>query len=202
MSWCSDPDMPSATLIAQQLNESPSDLVSRVDTLLQGLGPIGLQTLLVTRRVDAPGPRFTISLVFTTPGPVSLRAAAFIGTPTSSATAQLNAFMAGLPAARAHFIRDISDQRRGSLSIDALMLIYAETTAPNCGYDRSSMIVVQATADIAAAASGPGVRITASGAAEAVTMVNRSTITWSTGVFGYAFPRAGDCVYDAIPSCC
>ena len=194
--------MPTSQLVAQELNESPADYVARIDTLLVSLGAIGLQTFLITRRSDAPGPRFTLTLVYTDPGPVALRAAAFVGTASSSAQAQANAFFAANPTYRAHFIRDIGDQRRGRLGTDAIVVVYATTDAPNCGYDRSRLVVVKATADIAAGASGAGVRITSGGNAEVITVYNRSTITWSTNVRGYAFPRAGDCVYDGVPTCC
>jgi hypothetical protein len=194
--------MPTATLIAQKLNESPADLVARVDAFLVAAGAIGLQQVLVTRRSDAPGPRFTLSIVYTTPGPLSMRAASFIGTPTNPADTQANAFFAAHTGYRAHVLRDLGDQRRGALGIDALMAIYAESTVPNCGYDRSRMILVKATQIIAAGASGTASRVFNGGTGTAVTIYNRSTISWAIGVSGYAFPRAGDCLYDAIPTCC
>lgn len=194
--------MPTAELIAQHLTESPADLVARVDARLVALGPIGLQQLLVTRRSDAPGPLFTISLIYTAPGPASLRAASFIGTPTNPADAQANAFFLGSAATRGHFLRDIGDQRRGALGIDALMLIYASSSVPNCGYDKSRMVVVIATAIIPAGTSGTANTVMNGVVGTAITIANRSTISWPIGVYGYAFPRAGDCTFDAIPTCC
>lgn len=190
-------------LIAQELSESPTGLVGRIDDALVALGPIGLQSLLVTRKVDAPGPRFTITLVYVAPGPVQLRATAYIGNiQLGSATDQMNADLTGVPNLRPHFIRDLSDQRRGSLSIDALMMIASVTSAPNCGYDKSQMIVVRSTENIAAGTSGAAVRVSGTGVKEAITVYNRSSIDWLNNVNGYAFPRAGDCLFDGIPSCC
>ncbi len=194
--------MPTAHLIAQQLAESPADLVARVDAYLISQTAIGLQDVLVTRRSDAPGPRFTISLVFTVPGPLAMRAACFVGTPTNPSDAQATAFLAANPTFRSHFIRDIGDQRRGKLNTDVIMLVYAATSQTNCGYDRSKLIVVQATQVIAAGASGTAVRVVPGATKETITVFNRSTQGWANGGYGYAFPKAGACTWEGVPTCC
>ncbi len=194
--------MPTAHLIAQQLAESPAGLVGRIDAYLVSQGAIGLQQVLVTRRSDAPGPRFTVSLVFTVPGTISLRAMCFTGTPTSPAVIQATAFLAANPTYRGHFVRDLGDQRRGGLNTDVVMLLYAANSQSNCGYDRSKMIVARATADILAGDTGTAVRITPTGDQETITVVNLSTQTWLLDAFGYAFPKAGDCTWEGVPTCC
>ncbi len=193
---------PTAQLIAQELNQSPADLVAAVDAALVAASSMGLQTCLVTRRSYAPGPRFTVTLVYTVPAQLVLRAASFIGTPTSSAESLANAFLAAHPTYRGHFLRDIGDQRRGHLGIDALMLIYATSSKPNCGYDRSRMIVVQALGNILPGASGAALIMSATGSTNLVTVTNQSVNTFAFHTFGYAFPRAGDCTYDVVPTCC
>lgn len=194
--------MPTAHLIAQNLAESPQGLTSRIDTYLVSIGAIGLQTCLVTRRSDAPGPRFTVSLSYTTPGPLSMRATAFVGTPTSPADAQATAFMAANPTFRAHVVRDLGDQRRGKLNTDVVMLIYAATSQTNCGYDRSKLIVVKATQLILTGATGTAVRVVPGATKETISVVNRSTQSWVNGGFGYAFPKAGACTWEGVPTCC
>ncbi len=194
--------MPTAHLIAQQLSESPAGLVGRIDAYLVAQGPIGLQQVLVTRRSDAPGPRFTVSLAFTVPGPLALRAACFTGTPAAPAATLATAFLAANPTFRGHFVRDLGDQRRGHLNIDVVMLVYAASSQTNCGYDRSKLIAVRATQLILTGATGTAVRISPSGDLEAISVVNRSTQSWLNGAFGYAFPRAGDCTWDGVPTCC
>ncbi len=194
--------MPTAHLIAQALTESPAALAARVDAYLVSQTAIGLQDVLVTRRSDAPGPRYTISLVFTVPGPLAMRATCFIGTPTSPAQTQVNAFLAANPTYRAHFLRDLGDQRRGRLNTDVLMLLYAATSQTNCGYDRSKLIVVKATQLILTGATGTAVRIVPGATKETISVVNRSTQSWVNGGFGYAFPKAGDCTWEGVPTCC
>ncbi len=194
--------MPTAHLIAQALTESPCGLAARVDAYLVSQVSIGLQQCLVTRRSDAPGPRFTVSLVFTVPGPLAMRATCFVGTPTNPADVQANAFLVANPTYRTHFVRDLGDQRRGRLDTDILMVLYAATSQTNCGYDRSKLIVVQATQLILAGASGTAVRLVPGGTRETITVVNRSTQSWLNGAFGYAFPKAGDCTWEGVPTCC
>lgn len=194
--------MPTAHLISQNLAESPSGLTSRIDAYLVSQGSIGLQQVLVTRRSDAPGPRFTVSLSFTVSGPLAMRATCFVGTPTSPAATQATAFLAAHPTYRGHFVRDLGDQRRGKLNTDVVMLVYAATSQTNCGYDRSKLIVVRATQQMLTGASGSAVRITPNGDKETITVVNRSTQTWVLGGFGFAFPKAGDCTWEGVPTCC
>lgn len=194
--------MPTAHLLSQNLAESPQGLASRIDTYLVSVGFIGLQEVLVTRRSDAPGPRFTVSLVFTTSGPLAMRATCFVGTLTSPAATQATAFLAANPTYRGHFVRDLGDQRRGKLNTDVVMLVYAATSQTNCGYDRSKLIVVKSSQAILSGATGAAVRVVPGSTKETITVVNRSTQTWVNGGFGYAFPKAGDCTWEGVPTCC
>jgi hypothetical protein len=192
-----------AKLFAQGISETPAGLAADINTWLGTVGPIGLQSVLVTRRVRSPGPRLSITVLYVpSAGTTAFGCTALTGTPLSSSATQLTAFLAANPAYRGHFIRDIGDQRRGKLDNDVLMLLYATSALPNCGWDRSQAIVVQSTAIIAPGASGAGVRISSAGVEEAIVMTNRSTISWVLGAYGIGSPRSGSCIWDAVPNCC
>jgi hypothetical protein len=194
-----------AQLIVQAISEAPQGFAAQVNTFLGGLGPIGLQSVLVTRRGwHSPGPRLSATLLYT-PGALTTTFAAvgFTGsTALGTAAAQATAFLAATPALRGHVLRDIGDQRRGRLDSDVLMLIYAPASLPNCGWDRSRMIIAQASAPIAPGAVGSAVHITGLGTAETITVTNRGTITWDAMAYGYVFPRQGTCTWDGVPTCC
>lgn len=194
-----------ATLLVQAVSEAPQGFATQVSTLLGGLGPIGLQSVLVTRRGwSSPGPRLSATMLYV-PGALTTTFAAvgFTGSlALGTAAAQATAFLAATPTLRGHVLRDIGDQRRGRLDSDVLMLIYAPASLPNCGWDRSRMIVAQASAPIAAGTTGAAVHITGLGTAETITVTNQSTITWDATAYGYCFPRQSDCTWDGVPTCC
>lgn len=192
-----------AKLFAQGISETPAGLAADLDTFLQTAGAIGIRSLLVTRRVRAPGPRLSFTLLYApNAATTAFRCVAFTGTPSNPSASQQTAFLTANPTYRGHILRDIGDQRRGKLDNDVLMLVYATNALPNCGWDRSQAIIVQSTGTIAAGASGPATRITGSGAVDAITLTNRSVISWTSGVYGLAFPRPGACTWDGVPSCC
>jgi hypothetical protein len=194
-----------ATLLVQAISEAPQGFAAQVNTFLTGLGPIGLQSVLVTRRGwSSPGPRLSATMLYV-PGALttSFAAVGFTGsTFAGTAAAQATAFLAATPALRGHFLRDLGDQRRGRLDSDVLMLIYAPASLPNCGWDRSRMIIAQASAPITPGAVGSAVHITGNGAAETIMVTNQSAITWDAMAYGYCFPRQSDCTWDGIPTCC
>jgi hypothetical protein len=192
-----------AKLFAQGISETPVGLAGDINTWLGTVGPIGIQSVLTTRRVRAPGPRLSITVLYVPgAGTTAFGCTAFIGTAASSSASQLTAFLAAHPTYRGHILRDIGDQRRGKLDNDVLMLIYAVSALPNCGWDRSQAIVVQSTAIIAPGASGAAVRISGAGVQEAITITNRSTMSWVLGAYGIGYPRSGTCTWDAVPNCC
>jgi hypothetical protein len=84
------------------------------------------------------------------------------------------------------------------------MAIYSESPKPNCGYNRSRVIIVQATANIAAGATGPAQLVDAAGlvTGQTIQVVNRFDSQWDTGTRGYASLRNGTCVWDGFKTCC
>lgn len=192
-----------AKLFAQGISETPVGLAGDLNTFLSTAGGIGIRSLLVTRRVRAPGPRLSFTLLYSpNAGTTAFACTAFTGTAASSSASQLTAFLAAHPAYRGHILRDIGDQRRGKLDSDVLMLLYATDALPNCGWDKSKAIIVQSTGTIAAGATGAAVRISGTGVTDAITITNRSIISWASGAYGLGYPRSGSCTWDAVPNCC
>jgi len=191
--------------IAQALSVSAESYVQQVDLALQALGPIGLQSLVVTRREgdNRRVPRLETTISYVTPGPVDFRAIAFSSTQGQDPDVIAAALFANNPSARVHFIRDVSSDHRGSLDNNIIMLIYAETVMPNCGYDRSKVVIVEALAPILAGASGNAEIVSASGlAGQVISIVNRFDSTWNAGARGYATTRLGSCIWDGYKTCC
>lgn len=194
------------TLISQDLSQGIQPYVADVNAALQALGPVGIQDVIVTRRegMQRRVPKLSTTVSYVSPGPLSFRAASFLGRSGADVDASAIAFFAANPTYRAHFIRDVGDDRRGSLVPNGIMVVYATQTLSNCGYNRSRIVVVQALAPIAAGASGSAQVVGVSGllAGQTLTVVNRSDTSWSAGARGYASLRNGTCVWDGFKTCC
>jgi|GEM_PF-1881637 len=188
----------------QDLSESLYSWVNRLDSYLLAIGPIGLQDIALSRRLDMSTIRYELSLQYTTPGPAQFRAAQFTERTDADLDAAAAAFFATNPSARIHWIQDISQEKRRSTVQNAVLVIYVGSVMPNCGSDRSRPIIVQALAPILAGASGPAQIRGASGlvAGATLTVVNRSDFTWPTTGRGYAAARIGTCLWDGYALCC
>ena len=193
-------------LISQQVSDGVSTFVAAVDAALLALGAIGLQDAVLTRRQGKSGgrPKLDLSLSYAAAGPLIMRAAYFTAAYGQDPDAQAAAFFAGTPNARAHFIRDVGDDTRGSLNANAIMVIYSTSALPNCGYDRSRVVIVETLADIAAGDTGPAQLVSAAGlvTGETIQVVNRFDSQWDVGTRGYATLRNGTCVWDGFKTCC
>lgn len=193
-------------LISQQVSEGIASFVAAVDAALLALGPIGLQDVLLTRRQGKTGgrPKLDVSLSYQASGPLTFRAAYFTGAYGQDVDTQAAAFFAGIPNARTHFIRDVGDDARGSLNDDAIMVVYSASPLPNCGYNRSRVVIVQATANIAAGATGPAQLVDAAGlvTGQTIQVINRFDSQWDVGTRGYASLRNGTCLWDGFKTCC
>lgn len=197
--------MPTFTLISQQLSEGEEPFVAAVDAALVALGAIGLQDVIVTRREGInKRPRMDVTLSHVASGPLIFRAAYFTAAYGQDVDVQANAFFAARPNARVHFVRDVGNDHRSSLNSDAVMVIYSVSPLPNCGYNRSRVIIVEALANIAAGASGQAQLVSADGlvTGEVISVVNRFDSQWDIGTRGYATPRLGTCVWDGYKMCC
>jgi hypothetical protein len=191
-------------LVNQNLNDAPTVFAAQVDTVLQGLGSIGLQDVFLTRREGlAQRLRLQMTLSYTTAGPLAVRATAFSGV-NGDVDTQAAAFLAANPTYRVLFIRDIGSSQRGALDDNVIMLIYATTVLSNCGQDRSRPVIVEALGNILAGASGSVQLVGAAGlvAGGVITAINRFDSTWATGKRGYAQVRPGSCLWDGYPTCC
>lgn len=193
-------------LISQAISQSIAGFVAQVDAALVTVGPIGLQDALLTRRQGKGRgrPKLDLTLSYTTSGPLNMRAAYFTGAYGQDVDTQAAAFFAALPNARVHFIRDVGDDERGSLNSNAIMVIYSESVLPNCAYNRSRVVIVEATENIAAGATGDAQLVDASGlvVGETIQVVNRFDSQWDTGTRGYAVLRNGTCLWDGFQTCC
>lgn len=193
-------------LVTQQISEGIGSFVTAVDAALVAIGPIGLQDLVLSRRQGQSSgrPKLDITLSYTTPGPIAFRAAYFTGAYGQNPDTLAAAFFAGLPLARAHFIRDVGDDSRGALNADAIMVVYSASPLPNCGYDRSRVVIVETTANITAGASGPAQLVDAAGlvTGQVIQVVNRFDSQWNVGTRGYASLRNGTCLWDGFKTCC
>jgi hypothetical protein len=198
--------MIAATIISQDLSQAVLPFVTSVDNALLALGPVGIQDLVLTRRegMQRRIPRMDLTVSYVSPGPLTFRATAFAGRSGDDVDAQSASFFAANPTYRAHFIRDVGDDRRGSLQPNAIMVVYAEMGLSNCGYNRSRVVVVEPLANIAAGASGLAQVVGAAGPlpGEVITVVNRFDSTWVAGARGYASPRNGSCIWDGYKTCC
>jgi hypothetical protein len=193
-------------LISQDLSQGVLPYIDTIDQALMALGPIGIQDLVLTRRegFQRGAPKLDLTVSYVTPGPLMFRAIAFGGRSGDDVDALSAAFFAANPGFRAHFIRDVGDDRRGSLMPNVIMVVYSEVSLSNCGYNRARVIIVEALADIAAGASGPAQVVGASGVlpGQVISIVNRFDSTWATGARGYASPRNGSCTWDGYKTCC
>ncbi len=192
--------------ISQDLSQAIGPYVAAVDAALLALGPIGLQTAFLTRRQGKTGgrPKLDLTLSYTPAGPITMRAAYFTAAYGQDPDVQAAAFFAGLPTARVHFLRDVGDDARGSLDANAIMAIYSTSLLPNCGYDRSRVIIVETLEDIAAGATGDAQLVDAAGlvTGEVIEVVNRFDSQWDLGTRGYAIIQNGTCVWDGFKTCC
>lgn len=187
----------------QDLDESTSGMVARLDAELSLIGAIGLQDVSMTKRLRLNTVRWEFTLQYTTPGPVQFGAAYFSSLAGSSVDSQVAAFFAAHPNYRIHFIQDVSQERRRKLDHDAICCIYATTLLPNCGQDRSRPIIVRPLGNIAAGASGNVQMVVASGQfATIFSVTNRAGFQWNAGIKGYAAARPGTCIWDGYPTCC
>lgn len=193
-------------LVSQQISVGVSSFVTAVDAALVALGPIGLQDVVLTRRQgqSAGRPKLDVSLVYVTPGPLSFRAAYFTAAYGQDLDTQAATFFAGLPLARAHFIRDVGDDSRGALNADAIMVVYSLSPLPNCGYDKSRVVIVETLEDIAAGSSGDAQLVDANGlvTGQVIEVINRFDSQWDVGTRGYASLRNGTCLWDGFKTCC
>ncbi len=196
---------PAYALIRQELSQSPAGFAADVNTWLTAAGPIGIQSAFLTRR-EAFGrrPRLDLTISYSTPGPLTLRAAAFGGGAATDPDALAAAFFAANPTYRVQFIRDIGDQRRGMLDSNLIMVIYGTTVLSNCGQDKQRTVIVEALAPIAAGASGSAQLVSEAGlvVGGVITVTNRFDTPWAAGTRGYASVRPGSCAWDGYPSCC
>ncbi len=187
----------------QYLNEATSVMIARLDAELTAIGPVGMQDVLMTKRLTLNTVRWEFTLQYTTPGPAQFGATYFSALSGTSVDAQAAAFFALNPLRRVHFIQDMSQERRRKLDHDAVCCIYTTTLIPNCGQDRSRPIIVQALANIAAGATGNVQMVAASGLlSNVIAVVNRGGFQWDSGERGYAAARPGTCVWDGYPTCC
>ncbi len=196
---------PTYRLIRQELSQSISGFVADVSAVLGSLGPIGLQSVFLSRREGfGHRPRLDLTLCYATPGPLEFNAAFFGGSAGSDPDAQAASFFGADATFRAHFIRDVGDQRRGRLDSNAIMVIYATNELSNCGQDRQRPVIVEALGNIAAGATGSAQLVSASGLVlgGVISVVNRFDTLWAIGTRGYATVRPGTCVWDGYPSCC
>lgn len=195
--------MPSLHYFPQDLNEATGEYVDRLDAFLQSLGPAGLQDAVLTKRLDLNTIRFELTLTLQRPGPLTLRAEYFSSIGGSPPDTQLAAFFAARPNGRVVAIRDVSQERRRKLDQNAILVIWANSLLPNCGWDVSRPVIVEATALIGVGASGPARLVTTAGlAGNAITVLNRSGAAWANGKRGYAALRPGTCLWDGYPTCC
>jgi len=198
--------MTTFALISQDISQGVEPYVAAIDAALLALGAIGLQDLVLTRRQgkSAGRPKLDLSVAYVTPGPLTFRAAFFTGAYGQDPDTQAAVFFAASPLARVHLIRDVGDDRTGSLNDNAIMAVYSSSSLPNCGYDRSRPIIVQALADIAAGAVGAAQMVDAAGlvAGATIQVVNRFDSLWSSGTRGYATIRNGTCLWDGFKTCC
>jgi hypothetical protein len=196
-----------STRYSQELNESPQAFAARIDSLIQALGPIGLQSVQVQVGEGQDGrPLLNLSIIYQPSGPAIFRCEGFVGqtvTPPGSAQDQMTAWLNAYPDYRTHFIRDISWPRPGRETQDVCLLFYTvEGVLPNCGATKSSVVLVLAPGPIAPGATGGANIITGAGIGPAIVVRNRSTAIWGGGVYGWAYPQPGNCEYQGIPSCC
>lgn len=190
-------------VINQNLNESTADYVARVNTELLSAGPLGIQDVFLTRRLDYNTVRYALTLVVADPGPATFQAAFFERTPTQDVDAQADAFFAANPSYRAVFVRDVSQEIRRRLDRDAVMILYIDGVMPNCGSDRSRPVVVQALEDIAAGALGQVEIVSTLGlTGQVIEARNRGGSVWPSGERGYAQVQPGSCSWDGFPICC
>jgi hypothetical protein len=122
-------------LITQDSTESIQKWVGAVSGYLAGLGPIGLQDVILTR-LEALGKRgrMRVTLVTESSGPLVVGAAYFgVTAGPTSPDVQSAAFFTANPLYRALFIRDVGEEHRGGLDSNATMVIYATTPLSNCG---------------------------------------------------------------------
>lgn len=193
-------------IITQDSTQSVQSWVAAVNANLAGLGPVGIQDVLVTR-LEALGKRGRLRVTLTGAfnGALVL-GAAYFGV-TSGPTApdvQAAAFFAANPLYRALFIRDVGEEHRGGLDYNAIMVVYGTTPLSNCGQGKSRPMVVQALGNILAGATGSAQMVSATGlvTGSVISVVNRFDTTWLSGTRGYATPRAGSCVFDGFKTCC
>lgn len=193
-------------LLTQGVSQAVQSFVSDVDIALVALGTIGMQDVILTRLEDlGKRPRLRLTLSYSTPGPLQMRAAYFgITSGPQAPDVQSAAFFAATPLARAAFIRDVGNEMRGQLDSNAIMVIYGTTPLTNCGQGRARPMIVQALAPIAAGAAGSAQMVSSTGlvAGAVVSIVNRFDTTWATGARGYAIARAGSCIMDGFKTCC
>jgi hypothetical protein len=190
-------------VINQELNESTADYVAKIDATLVFWGPLGIQDVFLTRRLDYNTVRYACTIVIAEPGPAVFRAAYFERTITQTVEAQVDAFFAANPTYRAVFVRDVSQEVRRRLDRDSVMILYIASLVPNCGQDRSRPVIVQAILDIAPGATGQVSLVTALGlAADVFEVTNRSGVLWEGGERGYAQVAPGTCAWVGFRTSC
>ncbi len=190
------------TLFTQTANESPVTFAQRIDALLFLLGPIGVSQLLMQHRDGANGQGLLyLTMIYAVGAGAPLRSVAFLGTATSTATAQANAFLVANPTYVPQRVFDIGSQNRRSLARDVVMLLYVDGALPAC-QSFQGLIPVQSLTAIAAGAAGQVWQLTAAGNKGPYAVINKQQGTWPAGGTGWAFADPLTCVLNGYPSCC
>lgn len=190
--------------ISVRAGAGPAEIAALLTTLFAANNPMDILDVQFYQEEGFRTEGAHLLITYNTGGEVSYSAQAFFDTDDATVDSLVDAFFAATPTLRAHFIIDVTQERRRYLHQSAVVAIYSTTSATACAVGGSNARLVSPVANIAVGATGQANLLTATGVdvLNRVRVRNSFNAIWNAAQPGWAVLDLATCEWVGFPSCC